>query len=389
NRVTQAGYDQNGIPGQALFAPIVASLPITAANIKAGITNPSQLPAALASTAAGNLVVALNSANNSVDTSAAIDGNQTFANAPAAAVAGTLTVTTDGVAQTFAYNTGGGDTSIDTFLTHFNGAHLGVTASFDRTAQRIVFARDPANADLAHRAAQGANPTTPDFTIADSNFAAGNPSASLLGALGASGINNVAQNAGNAFGANDNAGANAILNIFAQNVGVPALQTVSAAAVAAPGAATLALPAGPPPVNVVRVGDVLTVDAGTPNQENVVVSAIGINAGGVESITAAFGKVHAAGFSIASAQTQTLGQYYGQSVTQLGLDAQTAIAGTQSQTALSQNIDQVRQGIDGINVDEETQNLIKYQNAYQAAARTVNVLDSLLNTVINSLGLTH
>lgn len=378
NRVTESGYDQNGIAGTALFQPIVGSLPISASNIKVGITDPAQLAVALASTAAGSLTQPMNSANNNVDTSAAIDQNGNLANPPGAAgTQGTLTVTVDGVAQTFNYNTTGTDSTIDGFITDFNNRHLGVTASFDPSSQQIVFARDPSNIDLVHRALQGSNPPTAAFTIADAPAAG----AGILSALGASGINGVQQNASNAFGAADNAGANALLQLFNANVGVPPVQTSSAAAVAA-GSRTITLPAG---VTNVQVGQLLTVDAGSPQQENVVVTSIAFS-GSTESFTATFGSAHAAGFSIASAQTQTLGQYYQQTVTQMGIDAQTAITGTQSQTALTDNINKTRQGIDGINIDEETQNLITYQNAYQAAARTMNVLDSLLNTVINTLG---
>src|SRR6185312_12354455 len=100
NRITQAGYDQNGVAGTALFQPIVATLPISAGNIKVGITNPSQLPVALASTAAGSLVTNLNSANNTVDTASAMNGNGALADPPnPAGITGTLTVTVDGVAQ--------------------------------------------------------------------------------------------------------------------------------------------------------------------------------------------------------------------------------------------------------------------------------------------------
>lgn len=390
NRVTEAGYDQNGVPGTALFQPIVSNAPVSAANIKVGITDPSQYPSSLATTAAGTLVTAMNSANNSVDTAAAINANGSLANPPAAGgVAGSLTVQVDGVAQTFAYNTSTTDTSINAFITHFNGAKLGVSASFDTNSQRIVFTRDPSNIDAYHRAQQGGNAPTPAFTVSDSNFAAGNPSASLLGALGAQNISGVAQDSTNAFGPNDNGGANALLKMFASNAGVGALQTASASA-AGPGTATIALPAG---IAGVQVGQVLTIDAqpnGAAPQENVVVTGVNVNpVTGITSITATFANAHAAGFSIASAQTQTLGQYYGNFVTQVGIDAQTAITGSQSQTALAGNIDKVRQGVDGINLDEETQNLIKYQNAYQAAARTISVLDSLLNTVINSLGVGH
>lgn len=389
NRITQAGYDQNGVAGTALFQPIVSTLPISAGNIKVGIANPSQLPVALASTGAGSLVTSLNSANNVVDTSAAMNANGALADPPAAAgITGTLTVTVDGVAQAFNYNTSTTDTSIDAFISDFNSQHYGVTASFDASGQRIVFTRDPANTDLVHRAAQGATPTDPTFTIADSN----NPAvagASLLGALGAGAIQGVAQNGTNAFGSNDNGAANALMKMFSANVGVPALQTSVAGPIAA-GTQTVPLPAG---VTNVSVGDVLTIDAtagGAAPQENVVVSAVSFNpVTGQESFTATFSNGHAGPVSITSAQTQTLGQYYGQTVSQMGADTQTAISGTTSQTNLASNIDKVRQSVDGINIDEETQNLIKYQNAYQATARTINVLDSMLSTVINSLGAGH
>jgi flagellar hook-associated protein 1 FlgK len=386
NRITQAGYDQNGVAGTALFQPIVASLPISAGNIKVGITNPSQLPAGLATTAAGSLVTNMNSANNTVDTSAPINANGALANPPGAGgTTGSLSVSVDGITQTFNYSTNGADSTIDGFINDFNSRHFGVTASFDGSGQRIIFTRDPVNTDLVHRAAQGANAPSADFTITDAPTAG----AGILSALGAAGINGVNQNSTNAFGSNDNGAANALMKMFSANVGVPALQTTSAGAVAA-GVQTVALPGG---VTNVRVGDVLTVDAsaggGTP-QENVVVSSIGFNpVTGIESFTAAFTNAHAAGFSITSAQTQTLSQFYGQTVSQMGVDTQTAITGAQAQTTLSSNIDKVRQSVDGINIDEETQNLIKFQNAYQATARTINVLDSMLSTVINSLGAGH
>lgn len=389
NRIATSSYDQNGVAGAPLFGSGVASQPVTAGNITVAITTASQLPVALASTAAGSLITNMNSANNLVDTSAALNSNGSLANPPGAAgISGTLTVTVDGVAQTFGYDTNSTDNSVNSFINHFNAQHMGVTASFDSTGQRIVFARDPSNIDLVHRAAQQAagTPTDPSFTIADSNSPA-TPGASLLGALGASGIQGVTQNASNASGSNDNSGANALLGLFSANVGIPPVQGTVGAAITTAGTQTISLPAG---VTSVRPGDVLTIDAqpgGASPQENVVVSAVSVNpATGIESITATFAKTHAANFSVSSAQVQTLGQYYGGLVTQIGVDTQTATTAASSQSALATSIDAQRQSANGINLDEETQNLIKYQNAYQAAARTMNVLDSLLSTVVNSLG---
>ena len=389
DRVTTAGYDSNGNPGIALFQPSVTTQAISAANIKVGITDPAQLPAALASTAAGSLTTGINAANQVVNTASAILGNVAFAHPGAglapAGTAGTLTVLVDGVAQTFAYDVGaaGNASTIDAFVTNFNAAQLGVSAKFDNVAQKIVFSRDPNNAGLALRAAQGANPTTPDFTIRDSNApvggSQGTPTNSILEILGASAIGAVKQNATNAFGSGDNGAANGLLKLFSKSVGVPGLQTnANNAAATAIGTVTVAGSA-PGAFAGIDVGQTLTIDAGTANQENVVVTAVNRATG---TVTFNATKTHGSGFSVTTAATQTLGAYYGALVGQLGLDAQTAITGSAAQSTLASNIDKVRQGIDGINLDEETQNLVRYQNSYQAAARTMNVLDTLLQTAI-------
>ena len=384
NKISTAGYDQNGIAGAALFQPITSGLAISAGNIKCGITDPIQVPAALASTSAGSLVGALNSANNTVDSSSAMAANTSYATPIAAGASGNITVTTDGVAQTYAY-TITATTTLDQVITQFNSQKFGVTASFDTVGQKIVFTRDPANIDLVHRAKQqqAATPTDPTFKIADSG--------ALLATLNATPINGVTQNGANALGRNDNGAANSILNLFSQNIGVPPVQTTLAAspALTAGTQVTLAMPAG---VTNIQVGNVLTIDAqpgAALPQENVSVTGVSFNpATGIESVTFTPAQNHAAGnLTITSAQLQTLGQAYGVTITQVGLDSQTANTGVTTQTSLTKNIDAVRQGIDGINIDEETQNLIKYQNAYQACARTINTLDQMLGTIINSLGL--
>jgi flagellar hook-associated protein 1 FlgK len=389
NRVMTSAYDQNGNAGQALLQPIVGLNAITATNIQVGITSAAQLPAALVSTAAGSLTTSMNSANNTVDTSAQIftppNSPLTFkypAGGPTPA-GSALTVTVNGVAQTYNYswNAGGNATTIDQFMTGFNAAQLGVTASFDSVAQKIVFTRDPNNEGLALRGAQPGG-SSPQFTIADSNpvLAAGAPqgttTTSILSLLGAGAISGVQQNSANAFGAGDNGAANAAIKVFAKNVGVPSLQYTAPAAIAA-GSATVVAPAGT--FAQIGVGAVLTLDGGTANQENVVVTAVNRVTG---SITFTATLAHAANYTIASAQTQTLGSYYGGLVGQLGLDTANAKTGSSAQTTLAANIDKVRQGIDGINLDEETQNLVKYQNSYQAAAKTLNVLEQLLTTAL-------
>jgi flagellar hook-associated protein 1 FlgK len=401
NRITEAGYTPTGQAGTALFEPITATLPISAANIECGISSPSELPTNLASTAAGTLVVPLNSSNNTVDPAQALIGNGSLANAPAAAFAAgsTLTVQVDGTTTTLNYTSAAptvppaADTiyadNIDDFVSSFNQQHVGVTASFDTTSQTIVFTRDPSNEDLVLQGKQGTNPETPDFTITDSN-AGGPANTSLLGALGAIGINGVAQNSTNAFGAEGEGVANAMVSMFSSNVGIPALQTTSGVGVTATAGVpiTVALPTNSLYSTQVQVGQVLTIDAqpgGASPQENVVVTAVSFN-NGVESVTFTPAQNHAANFTIASAQTQTLGQFYGGLVTQIGVDGQTASSGQTTQTNLATSINAERQSISGISLDEETQNLIEYQKAYSAAAQTISVLNQNLSTIITSLG---
>ncbi|HEX8806927.1 MAG TPA: flagellar basal body rod C-terminal domain-containing protein [Candidatus Aquilonibacter sp.] len=410
NRITESGYDSNGQAGKALFQPIDTDLPISAGNIECGIQSASQLPVVLANTEANTnsatSIQPMNSSNNTVDTSASLIGNGSLANpVPAGgfAAGATLTISVDGVNQTFDYSSNAppatgavagtiyGD-NVEDFVSSFNALGSGVTASYDSSSQEIVFARDPSNESLALRGAQQSAPQTASFTITDSLYNAANPGASLLGALGAGNINGVVQDASNDYGQNDNGVANALTNLFQSPVGFPALETTAGAGVTATAGqpTTVALPAG---VNNIQVGQQLTLSAATggPNyptntQENVTVTSVSFSASGVESVTFTTQYNQPANFTITSAQSQTLQAQYGQLSTQVGLDTQTATTGNTTQTNLASSIDQERQSIAGINIDEQTQDLIKYQTAYQAAAKTISTLSQLLDTVVTGLG---
>lgn len=393
DRLTQAGYDSTGTPGGQMFSPVVAALPVSAGNIQVGILTPSEVPTSLATTAAGNLVLPLNAGNTTVDTTGLINTNATLANPPPlAGVAGTLTINVDGIVppQTFAYNTaaGGNSTTIDAFINSFNGTHLGVTASYDAVSQRVVFARDPTNIDAIHRAAMAASPaggTTAAFTITDNQTpvgtpqpALGTPATGILEAFGADGINGVQQDNTNALGLTNGAAVNAMLTLFSSDFGVPALQTTSPTVIA-PGVNTIS-PAAVGGFAQLNVGDVLTLDGGLPAQENVTITAINRFTG---TITFTAANAHLAGVTITSAQVQPLQKYYANLIANMGQDAANATTGVSTQTSLSTSIDQVRQSTDGINIDEETQNLVKFQNAYGAAAHLMSILSTMLEEAIN------
>lgn len=401
NRLTQGSYTATGQAAGPLFVSNVVGQAVQASNITVAMTDPSQLPAATANTSAGSLTVRVNAANNTVDPSQALIGNTTLANAPTGQLNGTITVNVDGIAPpiTLNYQVGGtvpagtiDASSIDTFISGFNAQAVGITASFDTSTQTVVFARDPTNISLVHRAQMQAagGATTPDFTLTDS-LAGSGPSApaalgsaatSLFGALGLTQINGVDQNASNAFGSGNTGGLSALQTLFTQSFGVPAQQTTSATAIVAAGNATITVPNAAS----FHVGDVLTIDAqpgGGPPQENVTVSAVNAT---TNQLSFTVKNAHAVGFAITSAQTQTLQASYAALVAQQGLDVQAATNAHTSQTALASSIQAQQQSVNGINIDDETQNLVKFQNAYAAAAQTVTALENLIKDSVNLFG---
>jgi flagellar hook-associated protein 1 FlgK len=82
---------------------------------------------------------------------------------------------------------------------------------------------------------------------------------------------------------------------------------------------------------------------------------------------------------------QTPADAYADIVYDVGSAASNATA---QSTALGDNITQLtnqQSSVSGVNLDEETTNLIRYQTAYEAAARVVSTIQ-LLNTVTLEMG---
>ncbi|QHQ60666.1 flagellar hook-associated protein FlgK [Anaerocolumna sedimenticola] len=57
-----------------------------------------------------------------------------------------------------------------------------------------------------------------------------------------------------------------------------------------------------------------------------------------------------------------------------------------NQATLASNIDDQRQQVAGVSSDEELTNLIKFQHAYNASSRYINVIDEMLEHIISTLG---
>lgn len=59
---------------------------------------------------------------------------------------------------------------------------------------------------------------------------------------------------------------------------------------------------------------------------------------------------------------------------------------SENEEILTAQLDEQRQGVMGVSSEEELSNMIKYQQAYNASSRYVNVIDSMLETLINTMG---
>lgn len=83
---------------------------------------------------------------------------------------------------------------------------------------------------------------------------------------------------------------------------------------------------------------------------------------------------------------RTLDDYFADSVTNVGLKGEQAENKLKSHMAIMNDLRTMRDSISGVNIDEELSDIIKFQHGYNAAAKFVTIWDSLIDTVINRLG---
>jgi flagellar hook-associated protein 1 FlgK len=72
-------------------------------------------------------------------------------------------------------------------------------------------------------------------------------------------------------------------------------------------------------------------------------------------------------------------------VSQVGYDVQTAKANSMHQGDMMTYLENYRESVSGVSLDEEMVNLVKFEAAYNAAAKMVSMADDMLNTLMNIL----
>ena len=79
----------------------------------------------------------------------------------------------------------------------------------------------------------------------------------------------------------------------------------------------------------------------------------------------------------------TFDTFYNTLVSRVGSDAQNASMNLEHHTATVDQMENYRESICGVSLDEEMVNLVKYQQGYAAAAKLIDTVQQMMDTVIN------
>jgi flagellar hook-associated protein 1 FlgK len=90
--------------------------------------------------------------------------------------------------------------------------------------------------------------------------------------------------------------------------------------------------------------------------------------------------------AIARLRDGSTDQLYQALVARIGTESQAAVRAQATAESLVSSIEDRRQSVAGVSLDEEMTNLIRFQRGYQASARTMTTMDEMLDTLVNRTG---
>ncbi len=82
----------------------------------------------------------------------------------------------------------------------------------------------------------------------------------------------------------------------------------------------------------------------------------------------------------------TFSEFYTSLIAKIGSQGEEAQNRIESQTVVLKNLNNMRESVSGINLDEEMSNMVAFQHGYNAAARVITTMDEMLETIINRMG---
>ena len=81
----------------------------------------------------------------------------------------------------------------------------------------------------------------------------------------------------------------------------------------------------------------------------------------------------------------TINAFYNNMIQEIGQVSASVIRDESNQSKLLSNIDSSRSSVSGVSLDEEMISLVQLQHAYNASAKVISTIDSLLDVVVNGL----
>jgi flagellar hook-associated protein 1 FlgK len=114
--------------------------------------------------------------------------------------------------------------------------------------------------------------------------------------------------------------------------------------------------------------------------------AVAVKAGEVSASTGGAAGGNKAALAIAALRGGSAEQDYASLVGQVGSDVRTAKDDQANLQTTVTAINDQRQSVSGVSLDEEMTNLITFQRGYQASARTLTAMDDMLETLIEHTG---
>lgn len=86
-------------------------------------------------------------------------------------------------------------------------------------------------------------------------------------------------------------------------------------------------------------------------------------------------------------ENTSINGFYQALIGEMGVKAQKANTMAKNTDILKTQIDGQRMSVSSVSLDEEISNLIKFQHAYNAAARNITTIDEMIDRIINGMGI--
>ena len=174
---------------------------------------------------------------------------------------------------------------------------------------------------------------------------------------------------------------NAMVNSITREINY--LQTTGFTLDGKPGVNFFAAIDGKYPMQIgnLRLSDELLSDKGLNN-----ITASSSTAKGDNSIALKIANLRDTDLMEDSAGDVTVDEFYRAIILDIGNGGSEAIKISESQQTLVQSADGQRTAISGVSMDEEMANMMKFKFAYDASARVLNIIDSMIENVVMTMG---